>query len=158
MLDLKGISLEEVQNKYNVSMQTLGFDTPLDVDSGNKPLVISTFELVVNSIITLLMMKPGQFPSIPELGLDIESYLFEYSDDPNVILRLKAGLEDQCNRLGWSGITTDIFVDEVENGIPVIVVTVDGVIYYSTEAKRQHAVVGISYDKLKRVYIRKRMM
>lgn len=158
MLDIKGITLAEVRNKYDVSMQSLGFDTCLDVDSGNKPKILSTFELVVNSIVALLMMKPGQYPSIPELGIDIESYLFEYSDDVMLVNKLQAALEDQCNRLGWSGVTTNIFVDETSDGIPVIVVAIDGVIYYANEVKKQHAIVGISYDKLNRVYARKKIL
>ena len=83
MLDPKGIYLDEINRRYPKSCQPLGYDVLLDTDSMYKPKIIPSFELTVNSIITLLMMKPGQYPSVPELGLDIESYLFEYSDDKN---------------------------------------------------------------------------
>ena len=73
----KGIYLNEVNRKYPRSSQMLGYDVLLDTDSMYKPKVISSFEMIVNSILTILFMKPGQYPSIPELGINIESYLFE---------------------------------------------------------------------------------
>ena len=37
MLDEKGISLDEIKNKYPESFQSLGYDVLFDVDSSNKP-------------------------------------------------------------------------------------------------------------------------
>lgn len=157
MLDIKGITLEEVANKFNVSRQTLGFDTCLDVDSACKPRILSTFELVVNSIIGLLIMKPGQYPSIPDLGIDIEQYLFEYSDDPKIPLIIQSSLEDQCNRLGWSGVSTYVTVDE-DQGIPVIVVQISGFEYYTAKTVKRNAIIGITHDKLNKLYVNKKYM
>jgi hypothetical protein len=88
-LDEKGITLAEVVTKYPRTFQTLGYDVLMDVDSFGKPKVISTFEMCINSILLLLKMKPGQYPSIPELGIDIEQYLHEYSDDPKIISEIQ---------------------------------------------------------------------
>ena len=59
--------------------------------------------MCINSILTLLFMKPGQYPSIPELGIDIESYLHEYSDDRTIPQKIKTMLNDQCNRIEVTG-------------------------------------------------------
>ena len=92
MLDTKGIYLNEINRKYPRHEQLLGYDTLLGVDALYKPKVIPSFEMVVNTIITLLLMKPGQYPSIPELGINIESYLFEYADDKTLPDTIKANI------------------------------------------------------------------
>ena len=91
-LDEKGITLSEIRGKYPPSFQTLNYDILMDVDSMYKPKVISSFEMIINSILMLLFMKPGQYPSIPELGIDIESYLHEYSDDKSIPMKIKTKL------------------------------------------------------------------
>ena len=92
MLDEAGITLQEVNKKYPSRSQVLKYDTCMDYDAANKPKVISSFEMCVNMILTLLFMKPGQYPSIPELGINIESYLFEYADDPSIPREIKTKL------------------------------------------------------------------
>ena len=74
MLDIKGITLAEVEKRYPSKFQTIGYDTPLELNDLHKPKVLSSFEMCINIILTLLMMKPGQYPSIPELGIDISHF------------------------------------------------------------------------------------
>lgn len=62
MIDQKGIKLDEVSLRYPRTFQPLGYDAVLDVDEFTKPKVISSFQLCVNAILTLLFMKPGQYP------------------------------------------------------------------------------------------------
>ena len=155
MLDEKGIHLNEVNRKYPRSFQVLGYDVLLDTDSMMKPRVISSFDLTINSILTLLLMKPGQYPSIPELGLDIESYLYQYSDDEDLIKKLQAKLRDQMNRLDISGVDVEFYSDITNDGKPVLVVKISGNKYISYGAPSERVIVGISYNKLNELYIRK---
>ena len=120
-----------------------------------KPKIIPSFELTVNSIITLLMMKPGQYPSVPELGLDIESYLFEYSDDKTILQKLQAKLRDQMNRLDISGVEVEFYSDISNEGIPVLLVVITGNNYVTYNIESEKVIVGISYNKLNEVYIKK---
>jgi hypothetical protein len=154
-LDEKGITLAEVTNRYPRSFQTLGYDVLMDVDAYNKPKVISTFELCVNSILTLLKMKPGQYPSIPELGIDIEKYLHEYADDPEVPREILNKLYDQCNRLNVVGITIDVYVEKSDDGSNALIVKVEGTETLTYGEKRPAVIIGITYDKLNRLYTRK---
>lgn len=154
-LDEKGITLAEVTNRYPRSFQTLGYDVLMDVDAYNKPKVISTFELCVNSILTLLKMKPGQYPSIPELGIDIEKYLHEYADDPEVPREILNKLYDQCNRLNVVGITIDVYVEKSDDGSNALIVKVEGTETLTYGEKRPTVIIGITYDKLNRLYTRK---
>ena len=85
MLDPTGITLDEISKMYPQRFQVMNYDVAFDTDSMGRPKVLSSFELGVNTILTLLFMKPGQYPSIPELGIDIESYLHEYADDEGLL-------------------------------------------------------------------------
>lgn len=154
-LDELGITLAEVSKKFPRNFQSLGYDVSFDTDSMDKPRILSSFELGVNVILTLLFMKPGQFPSIPTLGIDIESYLHEYSDDKKIPIEIKNKLSDQCNQLDVSGLTIDVFFDKTEEGVDALVVSITGTETVSYGNETEHVIIGISYDKLNRLYVRK---
>lgn len=155
MLDTEGIYLDDVRLKYPVKLQTLNYDVVLDSDSMYKPKVLSTFELGINTILMLLLMKPGQYPSIPELGIDIESYLFEYDDDVKLPSLIKDKLLNQCNRLNVIGLDIDVRFDKTADGISALVVDVQGNQRLCYGLDSSHIIIGISYDKLNRLYVRK---
>lgn len=154
MLDESGITLQEVNKKYPSRSQVLRYDTCMDYDAANKPKVISSFEMCINMILTLLFMKPGQYPSIPELGINIESYLFEYADDPSIPREIKTKLEDQCNVISMVGITVDCMFDKLD-GHPALVIQIEGDEQLATGSQSNKVVIGISYDKLNKLYSRK---
>lgn len=155
MLDTKGIRLAEVTGKYPQRFQSLNYDALLDSDSMYKPKVISSFDLAVNTILMLLMMKPGQYPSIPELGIDIESYLFEYSDDKRIPGEILNKLNDQCNLLQLTGIEINVSFDKTSEGIDALVVDITGTDRLNYGNDSGHIIIGISYDQLNRLYVRK---
>lgn len=155
-LDEKGITLEEVSNKYPESFQTLGYDVLMDVDGYNKPKVISTFEMCINVILTLLKMRPGQYPSIPELGIDIEKYLHEYADDPNIPNEIRNKLYDQCNRLMVVNIDIEVYVDRAADGTNALIVKITGSDTLTYGEPSSSVIIGITYDKLNRLYTKTR--
>lgn len=157
-LDTKGISIDEVKFRYPKTFQTLGYDVALDTDSSYKPKILSSFEMCINSILTLLFMKPGQYPSIPELGIDIESYLHEYADDTSVPGEIQEKLMDQCNRLNLIGIQVQVYFDTTEENQGALIVEITGTerIAYGSESHK--AIIGITHDKLNRLYIKKYYM
>ena len=154
MLDEKGITLQEINRKYPSSVQTLGYDATMGYDSASKPKVISTFEMTVNIILTLLLMKPGQYPSIPELGINIESYLFEYADDKSIPKKIREELEEQCNRLSITDITIDCIIDELE-GNPALILQIEGSDRMTIGSKSKKVVIGVSFDELNQLYSNK---
>ena len=56
-LDTVGITLDEVKNKYPQKFQSLNYDVALDFDSMYKPRVLSSFEVGMNTIMTLLFIS-----------------------------------------------------------------------------------------------------
>lgn len=155
-LDEKGITLAEVSNKYPESFQTLGYDVLMDVDGYNKPKVISTFEMCINVILTLLKMRPGQYPSIPELGIDIEKYLHEYADDPNIPNEIRNKLYDQCNRLNVVNIDIEVYIDRAVDGTNALIVKLTGSDTLTYGEPSSNVIIGITYDKLNRLYTKTR--
>jgi hypothetical protein len=155
MLDTKGITLDEVKGRYPPRFQTLNYDVSLDYDSMYKPKILSSFELAVNTVLTLLFMKPGQFPSIPELGIDIESYLFEYSDDKRIPTEIKNKLIDQCQYIDIIGLNIEVRFDKTSDGSDALVIDMSGNEYLSRGNESGHIIIGITYDKLNRLYVRK---
>ena len=151
----EGISRDEVIKMYPEKFQSLGYDVTLDTDSMGRPKVISSFEVGVNIILTLLFMKPGQYPSIPDLGIDIESYLHEYADDERIPVEIKNKLSDQCNKLDISGLTINVSFDKTSEGIDALVIDITGNQYIAYGNDTDHVIIGISYDKLNRLYVRR---
>ena len=83
----------------------MAVDPQFGIDSYNRPKVLSESQTVVYNILTLLFGKPGFYPSIPHLGMNIQQYLYSFEDefDTNYI---KAQLASQCSD----------FIDIIENG------------------------------------------
>ena len=157
-LDEKGIYLSEVDKRYPRSFQTLGYDVLMDTDSTYKPKVISTFEMCVNAILTLLYMKPANHEKGELMYIsfiDIESYLHEYADDPNIPSEIKNKLTDQCNRIEVTGIQIDCYIDQTDDGTNALVVKVTGTDKLGYGSQSGNVIIGISYDKLNRLYVRK---
>lgn len=153
-LDDRGVYLSEVKTKYPREFQTLGYDVLFDTDEMYKPKVISTFEMCVNAILTLLKMKPGQYPSIPELGIDVEQYLHEYSDDPKIALTIQRQLSEQLAALDYIGINIQVFNDKFADGQSALIVKITGTETLTYHMKIEDVVIGITYDKLGQMYTR----
>ena len=102
------------------------YEPVLDLDDIKKPKVLTDWEGIVFSVITVLFGKPGFYPSIPELGLNIQKYRNTLTDmvDPD---ELKAALIYQCSKIG----------DELENnGLEI---------YKSHQGTRDFIVISIPY-------------
>lgn len=153
MLDTQGIRLEEIENRYPKASQLLGYDVLMDIDEFHKPKVISTFDMCCNIIVTLLLMKPGQYPSIPELGIDIEQYLFEYSDDKSIPTKIKNQIMEQCNRLQLTGIEVNVYFNNTYTSCNELRVEIKGTEYLLANQTMPDVIIGITYDKLNRLYL-----
>ena len=153
-LDERGVYLSEVNTKYPRVLQTLGYDVLFDTDEMYKPKIISTFQLCVNSILTLLKMKPGQYPSIPELGIDVERYLHEYSDDPKIALSIQRQLSEQLAVLDFVGITVDVYNDTTSDGHSALIIKITGDDRMTYHSKIEDVIIGITYDQLGKMYTR----
>lgn len=80
-------------------MYTIGLDTTFEVDQFSKPRMRSEAELIKNTVLFILFTKPGEYPSLPYIGLDIQSLLYSFYDEINEV-DLADEITAQCNALG----------------------------------------------------------
>lgn len=74
----------------------MSLNPTFSVNNYNKPKVLTELESYVNDILMLLFGKPGFYPSIPTLGMDIRQYLYMFEDEVNVE-EIKTTLAEQCS-------------------------------------------------------------
>lgn len=82
----------------NIKDAQLGFDCACELDVYDNPRLISEAELVKDVVMTVLFTKPGQYPSLPHIGLDIHNMLYSMYDKLN-IENLIIQLSEQCQAL-----------------------------------------------------------
>jgi len=70
-------------------------DPVYGVNNFNQTKVLSESETLINNILMILFGKPGFYPSIPSLGMDIEGYLYMFEDEIDPV-QIKAQLASQC--------------------------------------------------------------
>ena len=73
----------------------MAVDPQFGVDSYNRAKVLNESQTIIKNILTLLFGKPGFYPSIPQLGMNIQQYLYSFENefDTNYI---KTQLASQC--------------------------------------------------------------
>lgn len=77
----------------------IGYDTTFELTEFGQPRLRSELEVVKNTILFLLFCKPGQYPSLPHIGLDINSLLYSFYDELDTD-NIKNDLIAQCEALG----------------------------------------------------------
>lgn len=70
-------------------------DPVYGVNDFNETKVLSESETLINNILMILFGKPGFYPSIPWLGMDIYQYLYKFDDEIDT-LKIKSKLASQC--------------------------------------------------------------
>lgn len=73
-----------------------GVEPSFGVNSFNQAKYKNETETVANSILALLFGKPGFFPSMPNLGINIQKTIYMFWDDIDTNM-LKAEISAQCN-------------------------------------------------------------
>ena len=56
----------------------IGYDCTFELNEFNEPKLSSEIETIKNTLLFILFSKPGQYPSLPQIGIDINSYLYIY--------------------------------------------------------------------------------
>lgn len=67
-------------------------------DNFGKQKVLSQSETIAQLILNILLMRPGQMPSMPHIGIDIRKYLYRFEDELDSDA-LKQDITRQCSAL-----------------------------------------------------------
>lgn len=122
---------------------------PRDVGFGlndfQEMQVYSEGESIARYLLNILLMRPGNMPGLPHIGLNVRDLLYHSTEDIDAQY-LKEEIFNQCKALLPNIVSEDIFVGVVEYKgesfllirIPVLVENVKQVInyaFYQTEAR-----------------------
>lgn len=141
----------------NYEDTTIGCDATFELNEFHEAKISPEIEVVANTLLTVLYMKPGQYPSIPQLGLDIESLLYEHFDDID-IQTLYQQIRDQCSMLGmYINDGTIQIVKAYYHGQPSLLINVEGDAEYPEAYKHDDVgdsnkyMIGITFDEANRM-------
>lgn len=137
----------------------IGYDCTFEMDDFNKPRLREEAELVKNVVLLILFMKPGQYPSIPWLGLNVRDKLYSFYDeiDESALTR---ELSEQCQVLGTYIQQGDIIIKKMMyRNMPSLLIHVsttaaDGsIISYDNRSKNRASefYIGISVNELNKL-------
>lgn len=143
-----------MNNYQNLS---IGYDTTFELNEFNEPRIRSEIETVKDVILFILFSKPGQYPSLPAIGLDIQSMLYSYYDeiDEN---DLKYKIENQCKAMGvYLGNGTVDIIKTKYKGQPSLLISINGTEIYPSGYMKDDIdisnryLIGITFDDLNRM-------
>lgn len=135
----------------------LGYDAAFELNEFRQPKLRSEIELIKNTILFLLFTKPGQYPSLPHIGLDIQSLLYSFYDELNTD-ELKSQIITQCNALGsFFDIGIVSFKKVMYRGKPSLLIHIEGEEAYpdgymkdSIDSANKY-LIGITFDELNKM-------
>ena len=135
----------------------IGYDTTFELNEFGKPRIRSEIEVVKNTILFILFCKPGQYPSLPHIGLDIQSLLYSYYDELNTD-DLKNELATQCEALGVCFKQGLVDIKKIMyNKQPSLFIHIEGEESYPSGYMKDISgtsnkyMIGITFDELNRM-------
>ena len=138
----------------NYAQGSIGWDTTFELNEFGEPRVRSDMETLKNVLLFILFGKPGQYPSLPQIGMDIERRLFNFYDEFNES-DICDELTEQCNMLGMYLANGTINVKKVKyKNSPSLIIGIDAKESYPSSYKRDNTnhsskyLIGISFDEL----------
>lgn len=76
----------------------IGKEVGFGTDNFGKPKILSIQDSIAQIILNILLMRPGNIPSLPHVGINIKKYLYALEEDIDV-LELKNEIYNQCTEL-----------------------------------------------------------
>jgi hypothetical protein len=122
---------------------SIGKEPSFGVNSFNQAKYKNETETIANAILNLLFGKPGYFPSMPNLGINIQSYLYGFWDELNVT-HIKALIATQCQifREYVDDGSLDVIKTEL-NGSPILLIVIPVQIKNTVDS----LAIGLKQDK-----------
>ncbi len=132
----------------------MGYDLTFELNEFHKPRIRSELEMIKNIVLFILFSKPGQYPSLPTIGLNIEDRLYSFYNEIDEV-ELKNEIIKQCEILKFFfdsstiGIRKYIYQDK-----PSLIIHIQGKEEYPDKYmndQRRNAnkyLIGITYNEL----------
>ncbi len=133
----------------------IGYDTTSELNEFGQPRIRSEIELIKDVILFVLFAKPGQYPSLPQIGLDIGTMLYSFYDEVDEV-KLKTQIIEQCSVLGVFFDKNIINIKKLMwRGSPSLLIHIEGKEQYPPGYMKDRVqnstkyLIGITYDEFK---------
>lgn len=138
----------------NYTNASIGWDTTFELNEFGEPRIRSDMETLKNVLLFILFAKPGQYPSLPQIGMDIETTLFNYYDEIDEV-EIGNQLLEQCNMLGAYITNGTITIKKTKyKNHPSLLIGIDAKETYPSTYKRDNSttaskyLIGVTFDDL----------
>ena len=115
-----------ISNSTTSNNLRVGYDTSFALNDFSQPKLRSELELIKNTLLYILFTKPGQYPSLPNIGMDIETLLYSFYDelDTNALAK---DIIAQCTALGAYFNDGTIQIKKIKyKDSPSLIIYIDG--------------------------------
>ena len=138
----------------NYATTGVGYDFTFETNEFSEPRIRSDMETLKDALLFVLFSKPGAYPSIPQIGMNIQDYLYDRFDEIDVD-EIKNKITEQCGILGYYIESGTIDVKKViYKNTPSLLIYMEATEHFPAGYKKSTAgakkyYIGLTYDELK---------
>lgn len=140
-----------------VQAAQLGTDVTFELDKFHRPRLRGEAEIVKNVLLYILFSKPGQYPSLPHIGLNISNRLYSFWDEISEI-GLRDEIVAQCRALQVYFEAGEIAIRKVKyRGKPSLLINVTtspydshvrGALETKQEINQTNFLIGVTFNEM----------
>ena len=132
----------------------IGYDLSFEMNEFQEQRICSDLETLKNVLLFIIFTKPGQYPSIPQIGLNIKDELYTNYDEFDVN-NFRTQLIEQCALLDAYITDGTIAIKKVMyRNTPSLIIRLEGTAnlpsaYKVPKASKTQYYIGLTYDDMK---------
>ncbi len=124
-------------------MSEININPTFSINDFDRPKTLSTLESFVTDILMILFGKPGCYPSIPSLGMDISQYVYKFDNEISTE-DIKVELAKQCEDFSESIDTGNLdVVSTIYRGNVMLII----ILPIITDSQQVQLSLGITTNK-----------
>jgi hypothetical protein len=117
-------------------------EVSLEINSFDKPAELSNVAAWSQLLLNLIFLKPGTYPSLPEMGVGIESFQYDFLED--TISALSARITEQHKNYLSDVPLARVQISKMEqNGQPILIIQ----LYFNTDSGAASSAIAINISK-----------
>ena len=132
----------------------VGYDLTLEMNEFNEPRLKSEIETIKDVLLFILFTKQGQYPSLPNIGYDIENKLYSFYDEINEN-DIMEDICSQCSALRNYFNNGSIIIKKYKyKNQPSLIISISGTENYPDSYMKDSVdianryMIGITFDEL----------
>ena len=117
-------------------------ETSLEINSFDKPTELNDVSAWSQLMLNLIFLRPGTYPSLPEMGVGIEEYQYDFLED--AISELSAKITEQQQKYLPDVPLAGVQISKMEHeGQPILVIQ----LFFNTESGTTSSAIALNTSK-----------